>query len=115
MAEGGILKLGDFGIARVLAPGASAMAQTSVGTPYYLSPGERLRKASRAEGNSPSPLPRAGVPPLLSVGSPCGGAQQALSQSRGLRSGPALTRPCCLCLPAEICQDKRYDQKSDVW
>ena len=33
----GLVKLGDFGIARVLASTAE-MVQTVVGTPYYLSP-----------------------------------------------------------------------------
>ncbi|KAK9815766.1 hypothetical protein WJX72_009157 [[Myrmecia] bisecta] len=37
LAKGNILKLGDFGIARVLTSGTD-MARTVIGTPYYLSP-----------------------------------------------------------------------------
>jgi NIMA (never in mitosis gene a)-related kinase len=37
MMKNGILKLGDFGIARVLNT-TSDMAETVIGTPYYLSP-----------------------------------------------------------------------------
>jgi NIMA (never in mitosis gene a)-related kinase len=37
MVRNGLLKLGDFGIARVLNQ-TSEMAETVVGTPYYLSP-----------------------------------------------------------------------------
>ena len=37
MSSGGILKLGDFGVAKVLS-GTDALAATAVGTPYYLSP-----------------------------------------------------------------------------
>ena len=37
MEEKGIIKLGDFGIAKVL-EGTSDMAQTMIGTPYYMSP-----------------------------------------------------------------------------
>lgn len=37
MVKNGLLKLGDFGIARVLNQ-TSEMAATVVGTPYYLSP-----------------------------------------------------------------------------
>lgn len=35
--KSGIIKLGDFGIARVL-QSTTEMAATVVGTPYYLSP-----------------------------------------------------------------------------
>ena len=35
--EGGLLKLGDFGISKVLTPNARA-ARTMIGTPYYMSP-----------------------------------------------------------------------------
>ena len=34
---GGIIKLGDFGISKVL-DGEAAAARTMVGTPYYMSP-----------------------------------------------------------------------------
>ena len=37
MIKSGLVKLGDFGIARVLSETRSK-AQTVVGTPYYLSP-----------------------------------------------------------------------------
>jgi len=37
MTKRGILKLGDFGIARVLS-NTKSRAKTVVGTPYYLSP-----------------------------------------------------------------------------
>ena len=37
MTKSGLLKLGDFGIARVLTS-TTEMAATVVGTPYYLSP-----------------------------------------------------------------------------
>lgn len=37
MSTGGVLKLGDFGVSKVLASGV-ALARTAIGTPYYLSP-----------------------------------------------------------------------------
>jgi NIMA (never in mitosis gene a)-related kinase len=37
MMKNGLVKLGDFGIARVLAH-TKAQAKTMVGTPYYISP-----------------------------------------------------------------------------
>ena len=37
LLSGGIVKLGDFGISKLLAAHESA-AQTMVGTPYYMSP-----------------------------------------------------------------------------
>ena len=37
MSTGGILKLGDFGVSKVLASGV-ALARTAIGTPYYISP-----------------------------------------------------------------------------
>lgn len=38
-AEGGRLRLGDFGIARTLRAGGEEMAETYVGTPFFMSPG----------------------------------------------------------------------------
>ena len=38
IAKKGVIKLGDFGIARMLGS-TSELASTAVGTPYYLSPG----------------------------------------------------------------------------
>jgi serine/threonine protein kinase len=37
MGAHGILKLGDFGVSKALAPGKS-FARTMVGTPFYVSP-----------------------------------------------------------------------------
>lgn len=37
MSTGGLLKLGDFGVSKVLASGV-ALARTAIGTPYYISP-----------------------------------------------------------------------------
>ena len=37
MSAGGLLKLGDFGVSKVLSS-TSALAATAVGTPFYLSP-----------------------------------------------------------------------------
>lgn len=37
MSQGGVLKLGDFGVSKVLASGV-ALARTAIGTPYYISP-----------------------------------------------------------------------------
>lgn len=37
VSSGGLLKLGDFGVAKVLG-GTNILASTAVGTPYYLSP-----------------------------------------------------------------------------
>jgi NIMA (never in mitosis gene a)-related kinase len=37
MAEGGALKVGDFGVSTVLAS-TLALARTAIGTPYYISP-----------------------------------------------------------------------------
>jgi serine/threonine protein kinase len=37
MSSGGLLKLGDFGVSKVLAS-TMQLAATAVGTPYYLSP-----------------------------------------------------------------------------
>lgn len=39
LARSNVVKLGDFGIARMLG-GTGEMASTAVGTPYYLSPGK---------------------------------------------------------------------------
>jgi NIMA (never in mitosis gene a)-related kinase 1/4/5 len=38
IGKSNVVKLGDFGIARLLV-GTGEMASTAVGTPYYLSPG----------------------------------------------------------------------------
>ncbi len=43
----GIMKLGDFGLARTLSS-QTDMAQSVVGTPYYLSPGAFARTRLRA-------------------------------------------------------------------
>lgn len=45
VSSGGILKLGDFGVAKIL-QGTNALASTAVGTPYYLSPEICQNKAS---------------------------------------------------------------------
>lgn len=37
LTSGGVIKLADFGLARVMSS-ASDMARTQIGTPYYLSP-----------------------------------------------------------------------------
>ncbi|KAK9916124.1 hypothetical protein WJX75_008944 [Coccomyxa subellipsoidea] len=37
MAEGGLLKVGDFGVSKVLSS-TLALAKTTIGTPYYISP-----------------------------------------------------------------------------
>ena len=37
LAEGGVLKVGDFGVSTVLAS-TLALAKTAIGTPYYISP-----------------------------------------------------------------------------
>lgn len=37
MAEGGLLKVGDFGVSKVLSS-TLALAKTAIGTPYYISP-----------------------------------------------------------------------------
>jgi NIMA (never in mitosis gene a)-related kinase 1/4/5 len=41
VASNGLLKLGDFGVSKVL-NSTQALATTRVGTPYYLSPGEMI-------------------------------------------------------------------------
>lgn len=62
LAPGGVAKLGDFGIARVLSPDAGANAQTVIGTPYYLSPVGRCKLKSvdpvvvKVLGFNPCPL-----------------------------------------------------------
>uniref|UniRef100_A0A1I8FF88 non-specific serine/threonine protein kinase n=1 Tax=Macrostomum lignano TaxID=282301 RepID=A0A1I8FF88_9PLAT len=45
------IKLGDFGLARVLA-GDASFASTYLGTPYYMSPEQILRRAARPAFNS---------------------------------------------------------------
>ena len=37
MSSGGVLKLGDFGVSRVM-DSPAALAKTAIGTPYYISP-----------------------------------------------------------------------------
>ena len=37
MAQGGLLKVGDFGVSTVLTS-TLALARTAIGTPYYISP-----------------------------------------------------------------------------
>ena len=37
MSSGGVLKLGDFGVSRVM-DSPAALAKTMIGTPYYISP-----------------------------------------------------------------------------
>lgn len=73
-----LVKIGDFGIAKVLA-NTGQMANTAIGTPYYLSPEICQVRLPHARG-----VPR-GAPTLH------------------------LTR-----LPAGA-QDKKYDNKSDIW
>lgn len=47
MPQTGVVKIGDFGIAKSLA-NTSAMARTSVGTPYFMSPGTREQRTPGA-------------------------------------------------------------------
>lgn len=63
-AGGGILKLGDFGISKVLTPEARA-ARTMIGTPYYMSP--EILKAGIDVLNAPSPA----MKPISLQHSPC--------------------------------------------
>ena len=52
MSSGGLLKLGDFGVAKVL-NSTYQLASTGVGTPYYLSPEICQNKAYNAKvGNT---------------------------------------------------------------
>jgi hypothetical protein len=99
VAEGGLLKLGDFGIARVLAPGAQSMAQTSVGTPYYLSPGGWAGRGGLGRGGRQS------------------GRQSARHDRQRLAAAlaPDPARPLRAPPPPEMCQGQRYDAKSDAW
>ena len=49
MSSGGLIKLGDFGVSKVLSS-THALAATGVGTPYYLSPEARGVGAGGAQG-----------------------------------------------------------------
>ena len=48
MSSGGVLKLGDFGVSRVM-DSPAALAKTAIGTPYYISPEIASNKAYNAK------------------------------------------------------------------
>lgn len=55
MAEGGLLKVGDFGVSKVLSS-TLALAKTTIGTPYYISPEICLNRPYNAKVNPPSSI-----------------------------------------------------------
>ncbi|BDA43989.1 probable serine/threonine-protein kinase Nek1 at N-terminal half [Coccomyxa sp. Obi] len=50
MAEGGLLKVGDFGVSKVLSS-TLALAKTAIGTPYYISPEICLNRPYNAKAD----------------------------------------------------------------
>ncbi len=54
MAEGSLLKIGDFGVSKVLSS-TLALAKTAIGTPYYISPEICLNRPYNAKVGCASP------------------------------------------------------------
>jgi NIMA (never in mitosis gene a)-related kinase len=84
--QGNIMKLGDFGISRVL-NSDTELARTAIGTPYYLSPGK------------------------------CGGKHRRTALQKRGKNSTSHVRLCTCSSPLilEICEDRPYNRKSDVW
>ena len=117
-----VIKLGDFGIAKVLGNNAE-MAATMVGTPQYLSP-ELCQVRCRQSGYSSvccgcRARHESATPRSLRVSHMH--CSTLLERSVGLRvrrwGAPAFTAVTrrLVCAVAACSQGHHYDQKSDVW
>lgn len=60
MAEGSLLKIGDFGVSKVLSS-TLALAKTAIGTPYYISPEICLNRPYNAKVGCASPAGLGGM------------------------------------------------------
>lgn len=94
VSTGGLLKLGDFGVSKVLSS-TFQLATTQVGTPYYLSPeicaNKRYNQKVSSRSGPPAPLDRrAGSPARLPCLGLCwrparGPARGGVTDARHLR------------------------------
>lgn len=94
MAEGGIVKVGDFGVSKVLAD-TLALAKTAIGTPYYLCPEICMSRPYNAKVRAPDH--ECGIHPACAL-SKLHGPASACSAS-GIPQGLRCIQSDVECLP----------------